>query len=152
MPYQVLPFISQRPVRPGQFGGTPAQAGERTRIIVSAHERLVVTYSEHDHTVYLFCQPGEDPVAVLGAGGSLGFPIARNLARAGLPGELPYTPAVPAGPLGTVAAAGQRARRATGGSPSTRSVRSGSPSPRSRSTSRSARSRPGAGARGRSSS
>ena len=67
MPYQVLPFISQRPVRPGQFGGTPAQAGERTRIIVSAHERLVVTYSEHDHTVYLFCQPGEDPVAVLGA-------------------------------------------------------------------------------------
>jgi hypothetical protein len=67
MPYRVLPLIAHRPVRPDQFGNTPAQAGERTRIIVSAHERLIVTYSEQDHTVYLFCPPGEDPMAVLGA-------------------------------------------------------------------------------------
>jgi hypothetical protein len=67
MPYQVLPFIAHRPGQPDQSGATAAQAGERTRIVVSAHERLVVTYSEKDDTVYLFCPPGQDPVAVLGA-------------------------------------------------------------------------------------
>ncbi|HEY3878479.1 MAG TPA: hypothetical protein VGM12_07745 [Trebonia sp.] len=34
---------------------------------MSDHERLIVTYSELDNTVYLFCPPGEDPMTVLAA-------------------------------------------------------------------------------------
>ena len=67
MPKQVSPCLPHQAARPVQPGDTPAQGGQRTRIIVSDHKRLVVTYSELENTVYLFCPPGEDPMTVLGA-------------------------------------------------------------------------------------
>jgi hypothetical protein len=42
-------------------------AGKRARIILSDHERLIVTYCAREHTVYVFTPPGEDPRAVLRA-------------------------------------------------------------------------------------
>ena len=39
----------------------------RTRIVTVAHERLVVIYSKRDGAVYLFCPPGQQPQAALGA-------------------------------------------------------------------------------------
>ena len=43
------------------------QAAEKAKIILTDHERLIVTYSIRDHTVYVLTPPGEDPVAVLAA-------------------------------------------------------------------------------------
>ena len=43
------------------------QAAEKAKIILADHERLIVTYSIRDHTVYVLTPPGEDPVAVLAA-------------------------------------------------------------------------------------
>jgi hypothetical protein len=43
------------------------QAAEKAKIILADHERLIVTYSIRDHTVYVLTPPGEDPVAVLSA-------------------------------------------------------------------------------------
>ena len=37
----------------------------RARIVLADHERLIVTYSRHDDTVYVLTPPGEDPKAVL---------------------------------------------------------------------------------------
>jgi hypothetical protein len=37
------------------------------RIIEASHERLIVTYSLQDHTIYLLSPPGEDPRMVLRA-------------------------------------------------------------------------------------
>jgi LysM repeat protein len=42
-------------------------AAERARIILADHERLIVTYSVRDDTVYVLTPPGEDPQAVLRA-------------------------------------------------------------------------------------
>jgi LysM repeat protein len=42
-------------------------AAERTRIILAKHDRLIVTYSQQDDTVYVLTPPGEDPRAVLRA-------------------------------------------------------------------------------------
>ena len=42
-------------------------AAARGRIILAAHERLIVTYSTQDDTVYVLTPPGEDPRAVLRA-------------------------------------------------------------------------------------
>ena len=68
IPYQVLPRAARQAVHPArQPDDTPADADERTRIIVTAHQRLVITYSARDDTVYLLCPPGEDPRTVLGA-------------------------------------------------------------------------------------
>jgi hypothetical protein len=39
----------------------------RARIILADHERLIVTYSTQDDTVYVLTPPGEDPRAVLRA-------------------------------------------------------------------------------------
>jgi hypothetical protein len=39
----------------------------RANIVVADHERLVITYSTHDDTVYVLAPPGEDPQAVLRA-------------------------------------------------------------------------------------
>jgi hypothetical protein len=47
------------------FAAEPAAA--RARIILAAHERLIVTYSPRDDTVYVLTPPGEDPRAVLRA-------------------------------------------------------------------------------------
>jgi LysM repeat protein len=43
------------------------QAAEKAKIILADHERLIVTYSVRDHTVYVLTPPGEDPMAVLAA-------------------------------------------------------------------------------------
>jgi hypothetical protein len=42
-------------------------AAARARIILADHERLIVTYSTQDDTVYVLTPPGEDPRAVLRA-------------------------------------------------------------------------------------
>jgi len=42
-------------------------SARRARIIVADHERLIVTYSLHDDTVYVLTPPDEDPRAVLRA-------------------------------------------------------------------------------------
>jgi LysM repeat protein len=42
-------------------------AATRARIILADHERLIVTYSTQDDTVYVLTPPGEDPQAVLRA-------------------------------------------------------------------------------------
>jgi len=42
-------------------------AAEQARIILADHERLIVTYSVRDDTVYVLTPPGEDPRAVLRA-------------------------------------------------------------------------------------
>ena len=42
-------------------------AATKARIILADHERLIVTYSIQDDTVYVFTPPGEDPQAVLRA-------------------------------------------------------------------------------------
>jgi LysM repeat protein len=39
----------------------------KSRIIQADHDRLIVTYSAHDDTVYLLTPPGEDPWSVLRA-------------------------------------------------------------------------------------
>jgi hypothetical protein len=43
------------------------RAAERAKIILADHERLIVTYSISDHTVYVLTPPGEDPRVVLAA-------------------------------------------------------------------------------------
>jgi len=42
-------------------------AARKARIIVADHERLIVTYSSHDDTVYVLTPPDEDPRTVLRA-------------------------------------------------------------------------------------
>jgi len=42
-------------------------AAGHARIIRADHDRLIVTYSQHDDTVYVLTPPGEDPRAVLRA-------------------------------------------------------------------------------------
>ena len=43
------------------------RAVEKASIVMADHERLIVTYSLHDDTVYVLTPPGEDPRAVLRA-------------------------------------------------------------------------------------
>jgi LysM repeat protein len=43
------------------------EAAEKARIVLADHERLIVTYSTADDTVYVLTPPGEDPRAVLRA-------------------------------------------------------------------------------------
>jgi LysM repeat protein len=43
------------------------RAVEKAGIVMADHERLIVTYSLHDDTVYVLTPPGEDPRAVLRA-------------------------------------------------------------------------------------
>ena len=54
------------PVRAAATAPVPCAAA-RARIILAAHERLIVTYSTQDDTVYVLTPPGEDPRAVLRA-------------------------------------------------------------------------------------
>jgi LysM repeat protein len=44
-----------------------AKAAAKAKIILAEHERLIVTYSIRDHTVYVLTPPGEDPMTVLAA-------------------------------------------------------------------------------------
>jgi hypothetical protein len=68
------------------------QAGTAARIVQADYERLIVTYSVSDDTVYLLTPPGQDPRAVLRAArlvlpednyeelaGYLGVPSGRRL-------------------------------------------------------------------------
>jgi hypothetical protein len=43
------------------------RAVEKASIVMADHDRLIVTYSPHDDTVYVLTPPGEDPRAVLRA-------------------------------------------------------------------------------------
>jgi hypothetical protein len=67
------PAQPARPARPGRHrarGGTrdlAKRAAAKARIILADHERLIVTYSIRDHTVYVLTPPGEDPMVVLAA-------------------------------------------------------------------------------------
>jgi LysM repeat protein len=59
-----------RPSRRGKRvgpGRLARRAADKARIILADHERLIVTYSIRDHTVYVLTPPGEDPQAVLAA-------------------------------------------------------------------------------------
>jgi LysM repeat protein len=59
-----------RPARHRAYRGTrdlAKQAAEKAKIILADHERLIVTYSVRDHTVYVLTPPGEDPMVVLSA-------------------------------------------------------------------------------------
>jgi LysM repeat protein len=76
------PAAAAQPARPARLGraAKPArhrasarardlakQAAEKAKIILADHERLIVTYSVRDHTVYVLTPRGEDPMAVLAA-------------------------------------------------------------------------------------
>jgi hypothetical protein len=64
------PVRHARHARPRASDGTPGpvrQAAAKARIILTGHERLIVTYCAPDHTVYVLTPPGEDPQAVLRA-------------------------------------------------------------------------------------
>jgi hypothetical protein len=60
-------------LRPGKAGSGQRsdsrrlgkEDGEKARILVADHDRLVVTYSKRDNTVYVLRPPGEDPKAIL---------------------------------------------------------------------------------------
>jgi LysM repeat protein len=59
---------------PGRPHSVPAGAvvpapllPRRTRIILADHERLIVTYCAHEHTVYVLTPPGQPPQTVLAA-------------------------------------------------------------------------------------
>jgi LysM repeat protein len=54
------PAVGEEP-HPGRL------AAEQAKIILADHERLIVTYSMRDDTVYVLTPPGEDPRAVLRA-------------------------------------------------------------------------------------
>jgi LysM repeat protein len=76
------PAAAAQPARPARLGRAAKharhrasagardlarQAAEKAKIILADHERLIVTYSVRDHTVYVLTPPGEDPMAVLAA-------------------------------------------------------------------------------------
>jgi len=48
-------------------GRRPRLAVKKASIIRADHERLIVTYSLHDDTIYILTPPGEDPSTVLRA-------------------------------------------------------------------------------------
>jgi nucleoid-associated protein YgaU len=58
---------ARQPAAPAAGPAAAPCAAARARIILAAHERLIVTYSTRDDTVYVLTPPGEDPRAVLRA-------------------------------------------------------------------------------------
>ena len=67
---QARPARPARPARHRAYRSTrdlAKQAAEKAKIILADHERLIVTYSVRDHTVYVLTPPGEDPMVVLSA-------------------------------------------------------------------------------------
>ena len=75
-PVAVLARRRRQATQAAQAAAQPAQAEEppgdrprpaKSRIIQADHDRLIVTYSAHDDTVYLLTPPGEDPWSVLRA-------------------------------------------------------------------------------------
>ncbi len=61
------PGAPDAPDGPGERDPGESAAVQAARIVQAEHERLVVTYSVRDHTVYLLTPPGEDPRTVLRA-------------------------------------------------------------------------------------
>jgi hypothetical protein len=61
------------------------------RIIEASHERLIVTYSLRDHTIYLLSPPGEDPRTVLRAARL----VVPEVAYQDLAGHLGFAPGWP---------------------------------------------------------
>ena len=51
----------------GQGPGSGRLASGRTRIVLADHDRVIVTYSTSDDTVFVLRPPGEDPRAILRA-------------------------------------------------------------------------------------
>ena len=45
---------------------TASRGGERAAIVLADHDRLIVTHSRADNTVYVLRPPGADPAAILG--------------------------------------------------------------------------------------
>ena len=89
-----LPEGSRKPVLVprqgnGQGPGSGRLASGRTRIVLADHDRVVVTYSTSDDTVFVLRPPGEDPRAILRA--------ARVALPEDLYGELAGELGVPAG-------------------------------------------------------
>jgi hypothetical protein len=54
-----------RQVEPVQLPGPQRSCAEKAHIILADHDRLVVTRSRRDDTVYVLRPPGEDPRAIL---------------------------------------------------------------------------------------
>ncbi|MGI8450563.1 MAG: LysM peptidoglycan-binding domain-containing protein [Streptosporangiaceae bacterium] len=83
--------------RPGPAGAgrelaSPPPAAERACIVLADHDRLVVTYSKRDDTVYVLRPPGEDPRTILR--------VARLVLPEGPYGELAKQLGMPAvGPV-----------------------------------------------------
>jgi LysM repeat protein len=59
------PARELRKVEPVQLPGPQRSCAERAHIILADHDRLVVTRSRRDGTVYVLRPPGEDPRAIL---------------------------------------------------------------------------------------
>jgi LysM repeat protein len=55
------------PQGPGQGPGSGGRAARKTRVVLADYDRVVVTYSKADGTVYVLRPPGEDPKAILRA-------------------------------------------------------------------------------------
>jgi hypothetical protein len=73
---------------PADGGLLPADGG---RIVVADYDRVVVTCSEHDHTVFVLRPPGEDPKTIL-AVARLVLPeasYAELASRLGMPASWP---------------------------------------------------------------
>ena len=72
----------------GQGSGSGKVTAGMTRIVVADHDRLVVTRSTRDDTVYVLRRPGEDPRAILR--------LARLVLPEGTYGELAAQLGMPA--------------------------------------------------------
>src|SRR5205807_4579285 len=92
-----------RAARPGAAGFGPAPGAGKAHIVVAGHDRLVVTCSRPDDTVYVLRPPGADPREILRVA-SLVLPEAlyRELAgQLGLPAGWPIAVAVHARLVGS---------------------------------------------------
>jgi LysM repeat protein len=61
----LVPALQLRKVAPCQVSGPRRPIEEKAHIILADHDRLVVTRSRRDDTVYVLRPPGEDPKAIL---------------------------------------------------------------------------------------
>ena len=80
-----------RPAAPGQRPGSGRLAAGKARVVLADYDRVVVTHSPGDDTVYVLRPPGEDPRAILRAA-RLVLPedLYRKLAgQLGLPASWP---------------------------------------------------------------